>query len=90
MSQVAEVPEEVLHARRTAALTRAVVGLCGLVLVVQDPDLAATPALAMAGLWIIVGSAFVQFAVPRARWLVLEESLAGIAAMLIIGFGPSA
>ena len=57
-------------------------------LVVQDPDLATTPALAMADLWIIVGSPFVQFAVPRAGWLVLEESLAGIAAMLIIGLGP--
>jgi hypothetical protein len=88
VSQVAEVPEEMLRAQRTAALARAAVGLCGVVLIVRARNLAPTPELALIGLGIIVVSAFVQFVPPRARWLVLEESLAGVAALLVIGLGP--
>lgn len=77
-----------LRARRTAALARAAMGLCGVVVVIRDPHLATIPLLALVGLVIIVGTACVQFALPRARWLVLEESLAGLAAVLTIGYGP--
>lgn len=77
-----------LRARRTASLARAAMGLTGLVVVIRDPRLATIPLLALLGLLIIFGSACVQFALPRGRWLVLEESLAGLAAVLIIGYGP--
>jgi diguanylate cyclase (GGDEF)-like protein len=87
VSQVAEVPEEMLRARRTAALTRAAVGLCGVVLIVHTQNLANAPGLALIGLGIVVLSAFVQYALPRPRWLVLEESLAGLAGLLVIGSG---
>ena len=76
-----------LRARRTAASTRAIMGLTGILLVTGDPRLAAHPLLTLAGFTTIALSAMVQLSVPRMAWLRIEESLAGAAAILIVGLG---
>jgi diguanylate cyclase (GGDEF)-like protein len=76
-----------LRARRTAATTRALLGVTGIVLVAASPRLAAHSLLALAGFTTIALSAFVQLSAPRMAWLRIEESLAGVAAILIVGLG---
>ena len=83
-----EVPGEVLRARRTAALARGVLGLCGVGAVIGDPALVSSAASAIAGFGFVAATAVLQIALPRARWLTLEESFAGAAAILIVGVGP--
>lgn len=85
---MAEVPQEILRARRTAALARGTLALCGLGAVIGNPGLVTSPALALIGFGCIVATALVELAAPRASWLVLEESVGGITAILIIGLGP--
>jgi EAL domain-containing protein (putative c-di-GMP-specific phosphodiesterase class I) len=80
-----ESDDHVLRARRTAAITRVTVGLGGIVLILVQPDMLAHPALGIAGFTTIALTALVQLWAPRMRWLRLEESLAGMAAILIIG-----
>ena len=60
-----QVPSEVLRARRTAALARGVLGLCGLAVVLADPQLVPWAWPAIAGFGFIVATAIVQFALPR-------------------------
>jgi diguanylate cyclase (GGDEF)-like protein len=74
-----------LRARRTAACVRAVLGLVGVGLIVGRPALLAHPALGVTGFATIAVSALVQLSSPRMSWLRIEESLAGIAAVLIVG-----
>lgn len=76
-----------LRARRTAAMTRAILGVTGILLVLDSSNLAAHPPLAIAGFTTIALSAMVQLSVPRMAWLRVEESLAGAAAILIVGLG---
>ncbi len=76
-----------LRARRTAATTRAILGVTGILLVADSPRLAAHSLLTIAGFTIIALSAVVQLSLPRMSWLRIEESLAGAAAILIVGFG---
>ncbi|MDE3069327.1 MAG: diguanylate cyclase, partial [Acidobacteriota bacterium] len=83
----AETEDHVLRARRTAATMRAVFGVAGLTLSLTETRLAAHPTLSAAGFAVIVATALVQVGVPRASWLKVEESLAGVAAFLIIGMG---
>ena len=45
--------------------------------------------LATIGFTIVLATAVVQLLLPRTAWVVLEESLASVAAVLIIGCGPS-
>ncbi|HET9103626.1 MAG TPA: bifunctional diguanylate cyclase/phosphodiesterase [Solirubrobacteraceae bacterium] len=85
MSNARQVPGEVLRARRTAATARGVLGLCGLLAVLADPGLVPWRWTAIAGFGFVAATATVQIALPRARWLILEESLAGVAAILIVG-----
>jgi diguanylate cyclase (GGDEF)-like protein len=82
-----ETDDHVLRARRTAAWTRAVLGLTGFTLVLAKSELAAHPVLAALGFTTILATASVQIAAPRASWLKIEELLAGTAAVLIVGFG---
>jgi diguanylate cyclase (GGDEF)-like protein len=77
----------VQRARRTAAWARAVIGLAGIALIVGKPDLLAVPALGIAGFATIVATAGVHLFVRRVKLLKLEESLAGVAAILIVGLG---
>ncbi len=82
-----EMSEHVRRARRTAARARATVGVTGLVLLAGWPALAARPMFAVIGFAIILATAAVQLVVPGIRWLVLEESLAGLAGLAIVGLG---
>ncbi len=82
-----ESDEHVLRARRTAALTRIAMGLTGIVLLIARPGLEAHPLLAAAGFVTILLTSLVQFAAPRLGLLNLEESLSGVAGLLIIGLG---
>ena len=82
-----ETDDHVLRARRTAACTRAILGLTGIALALAQPGLLAHPDLAMVGFATISASATVQLTAPGLSWLKIEESLAGIAAVLIVGLG---
>jgi diguanylate cyclase (GGDEF)-like protein len=89
--QTAVVPIEndghVLRPRRTAAWTRAAIGVSGIALALTKPSLLAHPALGVAGFATILTSAAIQLSLPRLSWLKIEESLAGVAAILIVGLG---
>ena len=80
-----ERDDHILRARRTAAITRVTVGLGGIMLILVQPSLLAHPALGIAGFATIALTAIVHLWAPRMRWLRIEESLAGAAAILIIG-----
>jgi EAL domain-containing protein (putative c-di-GMP-specific phosphodiesterase class I) len=80
-----ESDDHILRARRTAAITRVTVGLGGITLILVQPGLLIHPAYGVAGFATIVLTALVQLWAPRMRWLRIEESFAGAAAILIIG-----
>jgi EAL domain-containing protein (putative c-di-GMP-specific phosphodiesterase class I) len=82
-----ENDDHVLRARRTAAMTRIVLGILGVDLILAQPHLPAHRLLTIAGFCTITATALVQRLAPRLSWLKIEESLAGIAAVLIVGFG---
>ncbi len=82
-----ESDEHVLRARRTAALTRIAMGIAGIVLLIAQPALEEHPLLAGAGFATILATSLVQFAAPRLSLLGVEESLSGLAGLLIIGLG---
>ena len=80
-----ESDDHILRARRTAATTRATVGLAGIVLILVQPSLLTHPALGIVGFVTITLTALVHRSAPRMRWLRIEEALAGASAVLIIG-----
>jgi hypothetical protein len=80
-----ERDDHILRARRTAAITRATVGLGGIMLILVQPSLLTHPAFGILGFATIALTALVHLCAPRMRWLRIEESLAGTAAILIIG-----
>jgi EAL domain-containing protein (putative c-di-GMP-specific phosphodiesterase class I) len=80
-----ERDDHILRARRTAAITRATVGLGGIMLILVQPSLLAHPAFGIMGFATIALTALVHLCAPRMRWLRIEESFAGAAAILIIG-----
>ncbi|HZL47963.1 MAG TPA: EAL domain-containing protein [Solirubrobacteraceae bacterium] len=80
-----ERDDHILRARRTAAITRAAAGLGGITLILVQPSLLAHPALGIAGFSTIALTALVHLWVGQVRWLRVEESLAGAAAILIVG-----
>jgi EAL domain-containing protein (putative c-di-GMP-specific phosphodiesterase class I) len=80
-----ERDDHILRARRTAASTRIVVGLSGIALILLQPNLLPRPALGIAGFVTITLTALVHLSAPHMRWLRIEESLAGAAAILIVG-----
>ncbi len=82
-----ERDDHVLRARRTAACTRIVMGVIGVLVIVVQPSLLPYPALGMIGFAVIGLTSVVQFAGPPASWLGIEESLSGIAGVLIVGLG---
>lgn len=83
-----ETDDHVLRARRTAAMTRAVMGIAGIALILLHGRLLPHPLLGTVGFLVIALTALVQLAAPRLSWLSIEESLAGTAGLLIIGLGP--
>jgi diguanylate cyclase (GGDEF)-like protein len=82
-----ELSVHVLRARRTAAISRATLALLGILLVCVHGELSAYPTLSGLGFGIILATAVVQLAAPRLSWMKIEESLAAIAGVLIIGLG---
>jgi EAL domain-containing protein (putative c-di-GMP-specific phosphodiesterase class I) len=80
-----ERDDHILRARRTAASTRATVGVAGILLILVQPSLLSHPALGIAGFALISLTALVHLWAPRMRWLRVEESLAGASAILIVG-----
>ena len=82
-----ERDDHVLRARRTAATTRVVLGVVGVVLVVAEPSLLPHPALGVAGFATILLTSLIQLTSSRVSWLRVEESFAGAAAILIVGCG---
>ncbi len=80
-----ETDDHILRARRTAATTRATVGLAGIVLILVQPSLLAHPALGIVGFVTIALTALVHLWAPLMRWLRIEEAFAGTAAVLIVG-----
>ena len=79
------VTDNLLRARRTAAHARAAIAATGLLLVQTDPALAQRPSLVTIGFLLIGASSIVQLVHPREAWLAVEESLAALAAVLIVG-----
>ncbi len=62
-------------------------GLVGIASILVWPSLLPIPALGVVGFATIALTALVQLAAPRLVWLTVEESLAGSAGVLLIGFG---
>jgi predicted signal transduction protein with EAL and GGDEF domain len=82
---IAETDPHVLRARKTAAWTRAALGTMGIALICADAGLLAHPSLAIVGFAVILVSSVVQLSAPSMSWMRTEESLAGVAGLLIIG-----
>lgn len=76
----------VLRARRTAAISRCVIGGSGIALVLTHPALAAHARLALIAFILILSTALAQFMILGERWQKVEEAIA-LPAVLIIGFG---
>lgn len=83
----AQIAPHVLRARRTAAYTRGLLGAAGISLILAKPQLLAHPALGVAGFAIIAANALQHLLLPHRSRLKAEESLAGAAAIMIVGFG---
>jgi diguanylate cyclase (GGDEF)-like protein len=58
------------------------------VLLVGDQRLSSDPVICATGFAIIAATAAVQLGMPHTDWLRLEESLAPLSAVLIVGLGP--
>lgn len=82
-----ELSAHVLRARRTAAVARAVVGMAGFVLVVAWQGLHPHPALAAGGFALIIVTAVIQLLAPADDEPIIEEALAALAAIPIVGLG---
>jgi EAL domain-containing protein (putative c-di-GMP-specific phosphodiesterase class I) len=81
-----EHDDHVLRARRTAAITRLVMAVTGAALILARPSLLPHPMLGGVGFALIAITAVVQLGGPQLSWLRVEESLAALAGVLILGF----
>ncbi len=63
-------------------------GIAGLVLAVLWTPARTSPVLASIGFFGVLATSIVQWLAPRQEWVKVEESLASISGLLIIGFGP--
>lgn len=82
-----ERDDPIQRARQTAALTRVVLGVLGVILILAKPEILPIPACGIAGFTIIVITALLQLADLHVTWVAAEESFAASAAVLIIGLG---
>lgn len=85
MPPIYDTDAPILRARRTAAWTRAALGLMGIALIASAPGLLAHPFAGVAGFAVIVVTAIVQLSAQHLRWMRTEESLSAFAAILIVG-----
>ncbi|HEX3690654.1 MAG TPA: bifunctional diguanylate cyclase/phosphodiesterase [Solirubrobacteraceae bacterium] len=87
-----EMPAGLRRARRSAAVARATLAVAGSVIAVADAPVTHHhphhPVLVLIGFAIIFATALVQLVAPRAEWIKIEESLAPVSAILIVGLGP--
>ena len=83
------IPDTLAQTRRTSAQARAVMAAAALPLAIVWTPAGTSALLAAIGFCIVLGTAVVQLLLPRTAWVVLEESLASVAAVLIIGWGPA-
>ena len=92
MHPLVEMPAGLRRARRSAAVARAILAIAGALIAVADAPLtrhhAHRPVVVLIGFAIIFATALVQLVAPRADWIKVEESLAPVAGVLIIGLGP--
>ncbi|HTU31976.1 MAG TPA: bifunctional diguanylate cyclase/phosphodiesterase [Solirubrobacteraceae bacterium] len=80
------------RARRTAACARAVMATAAIVAIVTEPAAAGAGGSghwALAGFVVMLATAAVQLLIPGRGLLAVEESLAPVSALLIIGTGPA-
>ena len=86
------MPAGLRRARRSAAVARAGLAIAGAVIAIADAPGARhhahRPVLVLLGFTIIFATAMVQLIAPRADWVKVEESLAPVSAILIVGLGP--
>ena len=86
------MPAGLRRARRSAAVARAGLAIAGAVIAVADAPGTRhhphRPVLVLLGFTIIFATAMVQLIAPRADWVKVEESLAPVSAILIVGLGP--
>jgi EAL domain-containing protein (putative c-di-GMP-specific phosphodiesterase class I) len=73
------------RARHTAAVSRLVIGVFGIALILERPEVLPLPAAGVAGFGVIVVTALLQLANLRIVWTQVEETFAATAAVLIIG-----
>src|SRR6201995_2420625 len=87
-----EMPAGLRRARRSAAVARASLAIAGSLIAIADAPVMHhhphRPILVLSGFAIIFVTALVQLVAPRAEWVKIEESLAPVSAILIIGLGP--
>ena len=87
-----EMPAGLRRARRSAAVARATLAVAGSLVAVTQAPVARhhphRPVLILVGFAIILATALVQLIAPRAEWVKVEESVAPVSAILIIGLGP--
>jgi diguanylate cyclase (GGDEF)-like protein len=87
-----EMPAGLRRARRSAAVARAGLAIAGAGIAIADAPGARhhahRPVLVLLGFAIIFATAMVQLIAPRADWVKVEESLAPVSAILIVGLGP--
>lgn len=86
MQAQSPIPAHLKRARRTAALARGAMSLCGIALVLGDPGLAPHRTLALIAFAFIAATSVLQYLWLESPTLKLEESLA-VAAVLIVGMG---
>ncbi len=82
-----ETSDQVLRARRTAAVTRIAMGVTGVSLILAEPQLSPHPGLALIGFVMICVTGLVHIGAPRLSWMSVEEALSAMAGVLIIGLG---
>ncbi len=82
-----ETGEQILRARRTAALARITVGLAGAALAIFSPGVVPHALPAAIGFATITLSAAVPLVAPGLSLLTAEESLSAAAGVLIVGLG---
>jgi EAL domain-containing protein (putative c-di-GMP-specific phosphodiesterase class I) len=82
-----ERDDPIQRARQTAAISRIVLGILGIILILAKPDLLPIPAAGIAGFAIIVLTSLLQLGDLQIAWVQVEESLAASASILIIGLG---
>ena len=87
-----EMPAGLRRARRSAAVARATLAIAGAAIAVAGTPATGhhplRPTLVLIGFGIIFATAMVQLIAPRAEWIKVEESLAPVSAVLIVGLGP--